>query len=135
MICSDGIGKLHIERLASGIDVGELRREVGFALLQACDLGTRRLVIALRPLECGLSLVQLIGKLRAIECRLRQLAIETRLPFRKVVGRGRDGVLVLLFGVSQGRLRTGDRLLERCLRRPSVLNRFLELGLVRGCSL
>jgi hypothetical protein len=67
-----GIGPLQVEGVAGGLDLGELRAEVGFASRQAFDVGSGRLVGCVRrprisaptttvPRTDGLAFAQPVG--------------------------------------------------------------------------
>ncbi len=107
-----------LEGVAGALNVGELRGEVGFALRQAFDIGSGRLVVVTHVREGDFGIAQSLCEVVAIGHRLRQLAIEACLALREVAGRGRQCHFVSLFRITQGGVRVCECV--RCLGESKV---------------
>ncbi len=82
------LGQLTFKGVAGALNVGNLRGEVGFALRQAFDIGSSRLLVVTYFIEGDFGVSQSLRELVALAHRLGQLAIEACLALRKVAGRG-----------------------------------------------
>ena len=124
-----------LERVASRLNVGKLRRERCFAFGQALDVGSGRSVVLPCLLEGGVGVAQLLCEAVASSRGLRQLTIEMGLALVELGGRGGQRGIVSLLRVAQSGLAVGNGLLERDARRALSPELSVELRLSYRCLL
>src|SRR6187397_1105959 len=96
-----GFCQLMVEGVAGGLNVGQLRAEIGFALREVLDAARRRLEIAPKLFDSALGFCQSLGKVVASRRELRYRAIGFGPMFRELGSRRRSYGVVPLFGVAQ----------------------------------
>jgi hypothetical protein len=111
---------LLLRRLSCRLAIGKLRHELRFALRQALDVGSGRLVVLPCLCEGGVSVAPLLREAIAIGRGLRELAIEMGLALGELGSRGGQRGVVALVRIAQSGLAIGNGLFESVASRLNV---------------